>query len=223
MELTPQQRDLLIRTIVGEAASEPFVGQQAVANVVLNRLRSGRYGDSLEDVLFAPAQFEPWNTRRDELLAIPQTANTYRTADMAVEAALQDDPTGGALNFYAPDVMEGRGGEPAWAANIRDNGTAREIGGHVFGQADGPGTMREDRGTAYNSGYGEAAPAGLLDAEPFGGDAGPEPDWEALKEMGGKMMKKAMADDEEKMRLPPPLQHQVMQPLNRVTLKGLLG
>ena len=222
MQLTPEQRDLLIRTIVGEAAAEPFVGQQAVANVVLNRLRSGRYGGNLEDVLFAPAQFEPWNTRKDELLAIPQTASTYRTADMAVEAALQDDPTGGALNFYAPEVMEGRGGEPSWAENMRKNGTAREIGNHVFGQADGPGTMREDRGTAWNSGYGEAAPAGLLDAEPYTGSAGPEPDWDALKAMGGDMMKKAMAEDEEQF-LPPPLQHQVMQPLRRVTLKGLLG
>lgn len=222
MDLTPQQRDLLIRTIVGEAAAEPFVGQQAVANVVLNRLRSGRYGSDLEDVLFAKNQFEPWSTRREELLAIPQTASTYRTADMAVEAALQDDPTGGALNFYAPDVMEGRGGEPAWAANMRANGTARTIGNHVFGQADGPGTMREDRGTAWNSGYGEGAPAGLLDAEPPAGDAGPEPDWDALKGMGEKMLKKAMGDDEEQP-LPPPLQHQVLQPLRRVTLKGLLG
>jgi hypothetical protein len=222
MQLTPQQRDLLIRTIIGEAAAEPFVGQQAVANVVLNRLNSGRFGDSLEDVLFAPAQFEPWNTRKEELLAIPQTASTYRTADMAVEAALQDDPTGGALNFYAPDVMEGRGGEPAWAANMRANGTARTIGNHIFGQADGPGTAREDRGTAWNSGYGEGAPAGLLDAE-ASPDLPVEPDWDALKDMGGNMLKKAMAEDEEEYRLPPPLQHQVLQPLRRVTLKGLLG
>jgi hypothetical protein len=221
MQLTPQQRDLLIRTIIGEAAAEPFVGQQAVANVVLNRLNSGRYGDSLEDVILAPKQFEPWSTRREELLAIPQTASTYRTADMAVEAALQDDPTGGALNFYAPDVMEGRGGEPSWAENMRKNGTARRIHGHIFGQADGPGTAREDRGTAWNSGYGEAAPAGLLDAEASPGLPS-EPDWDALKTMGTGMMKKAMAEDEEHF-LPPPLQHQVLQPLRRVTLKGLLG
>jgi hypothetical protein len=206
MDLTPQQRDLLIRTIIGEAAAEPFVGQQAVANVVLNRLRSGRYGSTLEDVILAPKQFEPWAKRKDELLAIPQTADTYRTADMAVEAALQDDPTGGALNFYAPDVMEDRGGEPSWAANMRNNGTARE-----------------DRGTAWNSGYGEAAPAGLLDADPYGGTAGAEPDWEALKALGGQLMKKAMGEDEQPERQQPWLQHQVLQPLRRVTLKGLLG
>jgi hypothetical protein len=40
--------------------------------------------------------------------------------------------------------------------------------------------------------------------------------------MGTGMMKKAMAEDEEHF-LPPPLQHQVLQPLRRVTLKGLLG
>lgn len=221
--LTPRQRDLLIRTIIGEAAAEPFAGQQAVANVVLNRLGAGRYGGSVEDVLFAKNQFEPWSTRRDELMAIPQTADTYRTAAMAVDAALKSDPTGGATHFYAPAVMEGRGGAPSWAANMQDNGTAMTIGGHVFGQADGPGTKREDRGTAFNSGYGEAAPAGLLDAETYQPSALPEePDWEALKEMGAGFIKKAQADqedDEEDM----PMQAQVLQPLRRVTMKGLLG
>lgn len=223
MNLTPTQRDLLIRTIVGEAAAEPFAGQQAVANVVLNRLNAGRYGGSVEDVLFAKNQFEPWGTRRDELMAIPQTADTYRTASMAVDAALKSDPTGGATHFYAPTVMEGRGGAPSWAANMQDNGTAMTIGGHVFGQADGPGTKREDRGTAFNSGYGEAAPAGLLDAQPYQPSELPaEPDWEALKAMGeGMMQKKAQADQEDEEEMP--MQAQVLQPLRRVKMKGLLG
>ena len=221
MQLTPQQRDLLIRTIIGEAAAEPFMGQQAVANVVLNRLNSGRYGDSLEDVILAPKQFEPWSTRREELLAIPQTASTYRTADMAVEAALGDDATGGATHFFSRGVMDDRGGPPRWYEATADNGSWRDIGGHRFGQADGPGTAREDRGTAWNSGYGEGAPAGLLDAE-ASPDLPVEPDWDALKDMGTGMLKKAMADEEEQF-MPPPLQHQVMQPLRRVTLKGLLG
>ena len=222
MQMTPTQRDLLIRTIVGEAANEPFVGQQAVANVVLNRLRAGRYGGSIEDVIFAKNQFEPWSTRRDELMAIPSTTDTYRTADMAVEAALQGDPTGGATHFYAPAVMEGRGGAPSWAQNMLDNGTARTLGGHVFGQADGPGTMREDRGTAYNSGLGMDAPAGLLDAEPYQPSLPAEPDWEALKEMGLKTLQKTQGDTGEEEDMP--MQAQVMQPLRRIKLgKGLLG
>ena len=98
------------------------------------------------------------------------------------------------------------------------------IGGHVFGQADGPGTKRDDRGTAFNSGYGEAAPAGLLDAQPYQPSELPaEPDWEALKAMGeGMMQKKAQADQEDEEEMP--MQAQVLQPLRRVKLgKGLLG
>lgn len=224
MNLTPAQRDLLIRTVIGEAASEPFLGQQAVANVVLNRLNAGRYGGTLEDVIFAKNQFEPWNTRKAELLKIPQTADTYRTADMAVQAALQSDPTQGATHFYAPAVMEGRGGAPSWAANMAQNGTQMRLGGHVFGQADGPGTMRDDRGTAYNSGYGNDTPPGLLDAEPYTPTktATPEePDWDALKQMGADVMKKAQADEYEEEEMPQP---QVLQPLRRIKLgKGLLG
>lgn len=222
MSLTPRQRDLLIRTIIGEAAAEPFTGQQAVANVVLNRLSAGRYGDSVEDVIFAKSQFEPWSTRRDELMAIPQTDDAYRTADMAVEAALQGDVTGGATHFFAPGVMEGRGGAPAWYTKTANNGTWRNIGGHIVGQADGPGTMREDRGTAYNSGHGASAPVGLLDAEPYQRPAmPPEPDWEALKEMGVKTLEKAMAEPEDDEM---PMQATVLQPLRRIKLgKGLLG
>jgi hypothetical protein len=222
MQMTPQQRDLLIRTIIGEAAAEPFMGQQAVANVVLNRLQAGRYGDSLEDVIFAKSQFEPWSTRRDELLSIPRTSDPYRTADMAVEAALRGDVTGGATHFYAPGVMADRGGAPSWAQAMFNNGTAMTINGHVFGQADGPGTRRDDRGTAYNSGLGDAAPAGLLDAEPYRPSALPaEPDWEALKEMGSKTLEKAMAEPEEDDM---PMQAAVLQPLRRIKLgRGLLG
>ena len=72
--MTPEERDLIARTIVGEAAGQPFAGQQAVANVILNRVRSGKYGGSVADVLFAPQQFEPWGTRRDELFAIPTSS-----------------------------------------------------------------------------------------------------------------------------------------------------
>ena len=40
-----------------EAGSEPYEGQLAVANVVLNRLRNGGYGKTLADVIYAPYQF----------------------------------------------------------------------------------------------------------------------------------------------------------------------
>lgn len=48
---------LLACLVSMEAGYEPYEGQLAVANVVLNRLRSGYYGDSISDVIYAKGQF----------------------------------------------------------------------------------------------------------------------------------------------------------------------
>jgi spore germination cell wall hydrolase CwlJ-like protein len=47
----------LTTTVYLEARSQPFEGQVAVAEVALNRLDSGRYGDSLCGLLLQPRQF----------------------------------------------------------------------------------------------------------------------------------------------------------------------
>ncbi len=63
----PEERDYLIRTIAFEASGEPEEGKAAVAHVILNRKRSGRWGDNIKDVVTHPWQFEPWMTRRREM------------------------------------------------------------------------------------------------------------------------------------------------------------
>ena len=62
-----EERDYLIRTIAFEASGEPEVGKAAVAHVILNRKKSGRWGDNIKDVVTHPGQFEPWMTRRREI------------------------------------------------------------------------------------------------------------------------------------------------------------
>jgi hypothetical protein len=55
-------RVLLAKTILGEAANEPALGQNAVASVVRTRAVDGGYGgDTPSGVVTAPNQFEPWN------------------------------------------------------------------------------------------------------------------------------------------------------------------
>lgn len=49
--------DLLAGLIMAEAEGEPYAGKIAVANVVLNRLYSGRWGDSLKQIIYAKNQF----------------------------------------------------------------------------------------------------------------------------------------------------------------------
>ena len=60
--------DTLARTIFGEARGEPIKGQEAVASVVLNRVkvaqaRGGRYwwGHDIISVCQKPYQFSCWN------------------------------------------------------------------------------------------------------------------------------------------------------------------
>ena len=48
---------LLACLVCAEAGSEPYEGKLAVANVVLNRLNGGAYGNSISDVIYARGQF----------------------------------------------------------------------------------------------------------------------------------------------------------------------
>jgi hypothetical protein len=129
---------MLIRTVLGEAANQSDTGQEAVAEVVLNRLKSGRYGKSLQDVMLAPKQFEPWQTRRNELMAISPDSTAYQRTAMLVDKVLRgeiDDPTRGATHFANVDTVRGRGNSSAlaWIDDMRRNGSAVQIGDHLFG------------------------------------------------------------------------------------------
>jgi hypothetical protein len=134
-------RDLLIRTVIGEAANEPEEGQAAVAHVALTRLNSGRFGDDIPSVLFAPRQFEPWNTRRQELLSISPNSPAYQRAAQIVDGVLSGnipDPTQGATHFQNPAVVRQRGNNRGvrWFQDMVNNGSATRIGQHVFGSPD---------------------------------------------------------------------------------------
>ncbi len=50
---------LLASLIQSEAGNECMEGQVAVGNVVMNRLRTGRFGNSLYSVIYAKSQFSP--------------------------------------------------------------------------------------------------------------------------------------------------------------------
>jgi hypothetical protein len=76
LSLTLAQEDLLARVIWVEARGESFEGQQAVAEVVLNRMISGDFSDSLEGVIYAQGQFrsvpyledaEPWQVQYEAI------------------------------------------------------------------------------------------------------------------------------------------------------------
>ena len=47
------------RIITWESGNQPVAGQIAVGNVVLNRVDSTRFPDTIKDVIFQPGQFSP--------------------------------------------------------------------------------------------------------------------------------------------------------------------
>lgn len=57
MKTEVDEEYLLACLVTSEAGSECYEGQLAVANIVLNRVRSGRYGSSIREVIYAPGQF----------------------------------------------------------------------------------------------------------------------------------------------------------------------
>jgi len=50
---------LLQKIVMAEAEGEPYQGKVAVVNVVLNRLRSANFPDTIKDVIYQKSQFSP--------------------------------------------------------------------------------------------------------------------------------------------------------------------
>ena len=127
-----QDRDLAIRTIVGEAGNQGPLGMQAVGNVIRNRAVNGGYGgDTPSGVVLAKNQFEPWNggPAKAAMLALKPTDPAYIAASAALDKAYTgDDPTNGAVNFVAPKAQAALGrAMPDWA-----QGPGQDIGDHRF-------------------------------------------------------------------------------------------
>ena len=136
--VSPDDRDLMVRTVLGEAGGEPPVGQFAVANVILNRLASGKYGRTASDVVLAPNQFEPWQARASELQAVDPRSPAYQRTAKVVDDAMSggfDDPTGGATHFFAPKAQAALGRQaPSWGRGQ----PLAQFGGHAFFAPNGP-------------------------------------------------------------------------------------
>jgi hypothetical protein len=135
-----RDRDMLTRMTAMEAGGEGQQGQEAVAHVMLNRAALGKYGagpeKSITGVITADGQFEPWNTRRKEMMGLSPDSPRYKAAAAAVDRVLSGeapDPTNGATHFLNVGTMQSRGGVPDWARNMSNR---QVIGNHTFGNAD---------------------------------------------------------------------------------------
>jgi hypothetical protein len=105
--------DTLARTLWGEAAGEPVRVKEALAAVVLNRVREARsqfgrdgWGTTVVEACLAPDHFACWRRSPDArraLMRVPDTDPAFtvcrRIAARAVRGALCD-PTHGATHYH---------------------------------------------------------------------------------------------------------------------------
>ncbi len=95
-----QQEDikLLAALIFCEAGNQPYAGKVAVGAVVLNRMESGRYPNSLESVIYQRGQFTPASSGK--LARVLRSGNIPSSCYEAAQDALNGaDPVNGALYF----------------------------------------------------------------------------------------------------------------------------
>ena len=109
---------LLAKTIYAEGRGEPYVGQVAIGAVIMNRIRSAAFPNSISGVVYQPYAFTA--VADGQINLTPD-----QTAKNAARDALNGwDPSGGALYYYNPKT--------ATSSWIFSRTTIVTIGNHVF-------------------------------------------------------------------------------------------
>ena len=109
---------LLAKIIYAEARGESYTGQVAVGAVVLNRVRSSSFPNSISGVIYQPGAFTAVS---DGQINLAPNATCQRAAQDAINGW---DPTYGCLYYYNPKV--------ATSSWIYSRPTVVTIGNHVF-------------------------------------------------------------------------------------------
>jgi spore cortex-lytic enzyme len=115
---THNEIDLLTRVVYGEARGEPYVGQVAIAAVILNRLENERFPHTISGIIFQPGAF-----------TCVADGQIWLTPDKTARKAVMDaingwDPTGGSLYYFNPAT--------ATSAWIWSRPQKIKIGKHIF-------------------------------------------------------------------------------------------
>ncbi|WP_418791169.1 spore cortex-lytic enzyme [Phosphitispora sp. TUW77] len=109
---------LLARVVNGEAANELYLGKVAVAAVVLNRVESDQFPNSMAGVIYQPYAFESISN------GIANAQPSQDSVKAAQDAMNGWDPTQGALFFWNPAKQVS-----SW---IWSRPIITTIGAHVF-------------------------------------------------------------------------------------------
>jgi N-acetylmuramoyl-L-alanine amidase len=119
--LSTAEKNLLARCVYAEARGEPYAGQVAIASVVLNRVRSSSFPNTVSGVIYQKGAFTCVSDGQ-----INMTPNS--TAYKAVTDAMNGwDPTNGCLYYYNPATATSK-----WIWSLKVELT---IGRHSFAKA----------------------------------------------------------------------------------------
>jgi len=116
---------LLARLINGEARGEVYQGQVGVAAVILNRVKSAEFPNTIAGVIYQKGQFT-CVTDGQFNKAIDQNSTIYKAAKEAMNGS---DPTNGALFFYNAKTTKSK-----WLFTLK---TVKIIGKHTFAISGG--------------------------------------------------------------------------------------
>lgn len=89
---------LLARAINGEARGEPYEGQVAVGAVILNRVKSSKFPNTIAGVIYEPGAFTAVSDGQINV-AISESSTVVKAARDALNGW---DPSGGALYYFNP-------------------------------------------------------------------------------------------------------------------------
>lgn len=116
--------ELLALMIAAEADNQPIEGKVAVACIPGERLRRGRWGGSLRQVILQPYQFSAFNVNSHYMRFVHRISAHVMLAEMAI-GNLCNSPVNGATHYHTADIL------PVWAKSpqmIRRG----QIGQHIF-------------------------------------------------------------------------------------------
>ncbi len=110
--------NLLARLVNGEARGEPYVGQVAVAAVVLNRMKDPAFPKTIANIIYQPLAF---SCVADGQINLPPQPSALKAANEAISGV---DPSRGAVFFF----------NPAKTSNkfIWSRPPIKTIGNHIF-------------------------------------------------------------------------------------------
>jgi len=122
IKYTAADKECLAKNIYYEAGIEPIQGKFAVAQVTINRLKTGRWGNTICKVVHAPKQFS-WTLRKHHEKPRGDAWEHSRAVAAAVLNGTRVRPLRESTLYHANYV------QPKWAKSVVK---IQQVGQHIF-------------------------------------------------------------------------------------------